>query len=298
MMANRNILRPIAICPIFILNSTAYYTTGTATNMLEIFHYSFMVRAQVAGLVVGITIPLLGSFLVARRYSLIADSLAHVSLAGVGAGLLASVSPIILAVPATVLGALILEYLRQNKRVSGETSLAILMSGGLAVAIVLANLAHNATSDFSNYLFGSIATTTPSDLVVLSIAALIIVLIVILNYRAFLHISFDEDSARIARYKVNALNYLLIAMTAVMVVLSLRIIGGLLISALLVIPVVTASQFAHSFFQTIWLAIVLAIIAIGVGLLLAFYVGIAAGGAIVLSALAMFILSLIFAPKQ
>lgn len=262
--------------------------------MPEILQYSFMTRALAAGLLVAITVPVIGCFLVARRYSLIADSLAHVSLAGIGAGLLLGATPILIAVPVTVLGGLMIEYLRQNKQISGETSLAILMSGGLAVAVVLANLATGVSSDFNSYLFGSITTTGQNDLIVLVIAAAVVLLLVLgLNYRAFLHISYDEDSARIAGYNVAALNYLLAALTAIIVVLSLRIIGGLLISALLVIPVVTASQFARSFAQTIVFAVIVAVIAVLAGLTLAFYVGIAAGGAIALSALSLFILSLL-----
>lgn len=261
--------------------------------MFEIFQYSFMVRAFIAGLIVALTVPLMGSFLVARRYSLIADSLAHVSLAGIGAGLLLNMTPLVFAIPVTVFGGLLLEYMRQNKKVSGETSLAVLMSGGLAIAVVLANLAKGARTDFNTYLFGSISTTTWSDIYVLLAAAIIVITIISINYRAFLHIAFDEDSARIAGYKVSLLNYLLVTLTAVVVVLSLRIVGGLLISALLVIPVISSSRFSRSFSLTIILATIFAMIAVVVGLFLAFYVGIAAGGAIVITSLAIFLLALL-----
>jgi len=262
--------------------------------MPEIFQYDFMIRALVAGLLVALTVPVMGSFLVARRYSLIADSLAHVSLAGVGAGLLLGTAPIVIAVPVTALGALLLEWLRQNRRLSGEVGLAILMSGGLALAVVLANLARGANTDFNSYLFGSITTTTISDVVTLAIAALGILAVIAYNYRGFLHIAYDEDSARISGYRVTFLNYLLAVMTAVMVVLSLRIVGGLLISALLVIPVVIASQLCRSFLRTIIVAVGVAMISVLSGLVLAFYAGIAAGGAIVLSAITLLILTMIW----
>lgn len=262
--------------------------------MPDILQYSFMVRALVAGLLVAVTVPVMGSFLVARRYSLIADSLAHVSLAGIGAGLLLGFAPIAVAIPVTVLGALLLEWLRQKQQLSGEISLAILMSGGLALAIVFANLANGVNADFTSYLFGSITTTSPSDLITLGIAAAVVLGLIALNYRAFLHIAFDEDSAKIAGYRVGVLNYMLAALTAVIAVLSLRIVGGLLISALLVIPVVTASRFSNSFLQTILFAIICAVIAVTGGLVMAFYAGIAAGGAIVLSAITLLILAMIW----
>jgi zinc transport system permease protein len=257
--------------------------------MLEILQYGFMVRAILAGLIVAMAIPVLGSFLVARRYSLIADSLAHVSLAGVGLGLLIGFSPVVVAIPVTIAGALLLEWLRQNQRISGEVSLAILMSGGLAVAVVLANFARGANTDFTSYLFGSIATTAWSDVGLLALVATLALALVLGNFRALLHIAFDEDSARIAGYRVTLLNYLVAGATALIVVLSLRIVGGLLVSALLVMPVITASRFARSFTQNMLLALGFAIVAVIAGLLVAFYAGVAAGGAIVLSALALLI---------
>ncbi len=261
--------------------------------MPEILQYDFMVRALIAGLLVAAVMPVLGSFLVAKRYSLIADSLAHSSLAGVGLGLLLSSSPILIAVPITALGAVFLEWLRQKQRISGEVGLAILMSGGLALAIVLASLAQGANSSFDSYLFGSITTTSVGDVMTLAIVSLVILASIVFNYRALLHSAFDEDSAFIAGYKVSGLSYMLAVMTAIMVVLSLRIVGGLLISALLVIPVVAASQLAESFFQTIVWAVIIAFFAVIIGLVAAFYLGIAAGGAIVLAALLMFVISML-----
>ena len=261
--------------------------------MPEFLQYDFMIRALLAGVLVAVTVPILGSFLVARRYSLIADSLSHVSLAGIGAGLLFGVAPVSLAIPVAIAGALALEWLRQNKRMSGEVSLAILMSAGLAVAVVLANLAHGANTNFTSYLFGSITTTSLSDVWLLAGAAVIVLGTVGLKYAAFLHIAYDEDSARVAGYKVTVLNYVLAALAALMVVLSLRIVGGLLISALLVIPVVTASRWSGSFMQTLVLGVGIALLAVLAGLVFAFYAGIAAGGAIVLAALVLLIATLI-----
>lgn len=262
--------------------------------MFEIFEYSFMVRALIAGILVALILPVLGSFLVAKRYALISDSLAHVSLAGVGAGLLFGVTPIYVAVPVTIAGAILLEWLRRAKRLSGDVSLAVVMSGGLALAVVLANLAKGASSNFNSYLFGSISTTSTEDIFTIAIVGALVVLFVVLFYRQLLHIAFDEDSASIAGYKVVLFNYILVALTAATVVLSLRVVGGLLISAVLVIPVITASRFSKSFFGTIVLAVPVALISVLSGLVAAYYLGIAAGGAIVLSALALMGLAMIW----
>lgn len=263
---------------------------------MEIFSYGFMVRALFAGLLVAVVLPVLGSFLVARRYSLIADSLAHVSLAGIGLGLLVGSSPVAWAIPVTIAGALLLEYLRQNGRLSGDTGLAVLMSGGLALAVVLANLAKGRAVDFDSYLFGSITTTSEADLVILGLTVAIVLAVVAIAYRALFHMSFDEDSARIAGYPVRFLNYVLVVMTAVVVVLAMRIVGGLLISALLVLPVISAAQFTRSFRVTMVAGVGFALLAVVGGLVMAFYLGVAAGGAIVLTALALFILALLLRP--
>jgi len=261
--------------------------------MLDILNYSFMVRALIAGGIIALVVPVIGSFLVARRYSLIADSLAHFSLAGVGVGLLIGADPVFTALPITIVGAITIEYLRQKRGISGESSLAIMMSAGLAIAIVLAGLSSTPRSDFSSFLFGSITTTSWNDILILAIVASISITIVIYNYKALLHIAFDEDSARIYGYKVDLVNYLLATITAMIVVLSLRIVGGLLISALLTIPIITASRISNSFLQTITIAIIIALVAVIIGLLSAFYIGMAAGGAIVIVALLLFIISLI-----
>jgi len=262
--------------------------------MFDMFEYSFMVRALAAGVLVALILPVLGSFLVARRYALISDSLAHVSLAGVGAGLLFGVAPVYVAIPVAVVGALLLEWLRRSRRLTGDISLAVVMSGGLALAVVLTNLAGGANANFTSYLFGSIATTTLSDVVTLAAVGGLVILFVAVFYRPLLHISFDEDSASIAGYKVTLLNYLLVALTAAVVVLSLRIVGGLLISAVLVIPVITASRLTKSFASTIGWSIPVALVAVIGGLTAAYYLGIAAGGAIVLAALLLMGLAMIW----
>ncbi len=264
--------------------------------MLEFLQYSFMIRAMVAGIVVAVMLPVLGSFLVARRYSLMADSLAHVSLAGIGLGLLVGSSPVVMAIPVAVAGGMVLEYLRQSGRLSGENGLAVLMSGGLATAVVLAGLAKNQSVNFASYLFGSITTTSWTDIWLLGGLALVVLVVIGSWYRPLVYMAFDEDGARIMGYPVKFLNYLVVALAAVAVVLAMRVVGGLLIGALLVIPVLAASQLAQSFRSTIWWAVVLGVLAVIIGLVVAFYAGIAAGGAIVLATLTLFGLAVLLRP--
>ncbi len=265
--------------------------------MLEIFQYDFMVRAFLAGSIAALVVPLLGSFLVARRYALIADSLAHVSLAGVGIGLVVHVSPVMVAIPVAVCGAVLLEYIRQNRRLSGEVSLAVIMSGGLALAVVLAGLSGGRV-DFNAYLFGSITTTAPAELWQLGAVGTLVAGFIAWQYQALLHIAFDEDSAKVAGVSVVRLNYIMAVLTALTVVVCLRIFGGLLIGALLVIPVVTASQLAGSFKQTLLLAVCVALVSVVCGLFAAFYLGVAAGAAIVLCSIVILVMALVVNRSQ
>lgn len=257
--------------------------------MLDIFTYSFMVRALIAGVAVGVVAPLIGTFLVAKRYSLIADSLAHVSLGGLAAGILLGVDPLWGALAVAVASAFGIEKLRASKRVTAEVALAMFLSSGLAAAVVLMSLGTRANVDLMSFLFGSITTVGRRDVWVICGLAAVIIAVVGVLYRQLAYASFDEDQAQASGLRVRLLNQALVLLAAAMVVLSLRIVGGLLIGALTVIPVAAAAQLARSFRQTLFMAVALGLLAVIAGLVLSFYLDLAAGGTIVLTALAIFL---------
>lgn len=256
--------------------------------MLDILHYSFMVRALLAGVAIGVVAPLIGTFLVAKRYSLIADSLAHVSLGGLAVGVILGINPLLGGLAIAVLAAFAIEKLRGGKYVTAEMALAMFLSGGLAIAVVLIGISHRANIDLMSFLFGSITTVTQQDLYIIGGLAVGIVCVVTFLYRQLAYSSFDEEQAQASGLRVQILNQLLIILAAVTVVLSLRIVGGLLIGALTVIPVAAAAQVAKSFQQTIGYAVVFGLAAVVAGLVFSFYLDLAAGGTIVLTALALF----------
>lgn len=261
--------------------------------MLEIFQYSFMVRALLAGVAIGVVAPLIGTFLVAKRYALIADSLAHVSLAGVALGVLLGINPLFGALGTAVAAAYVIERLRAGQRLTAETALAMFLSSGLAIAVVLIGLAKQVNIDLMSFLFGSITTVTTQDIWIISGLAALIITVLALGYRSFMYVAFDESQAQVSGLRTRLLNQTLMFLAALMVVVSLRIVGGLLIGALTVMPVAAASQIAKSFRQTMVLAVLLGLVAVLVGLVLSFYLDLAAGGTIVLTALAIFLLSLL-----
>jgi len=256
--------------------------------MSEIFQYNFMVRALLAGIIVGIVAPTIGTFLVSKRYSLMADSLAHISLAGVAVGLIAGIYPVYTAIAASVGAALIIEKLRTDKNVSGEVALAMFLSGGLAIAIVLIGIAKGFNVDLFSYLFGSITTVRETDIWVILALGIATIFITYFFYEELLYISFDEEAAKVSGIPTKLTNLILVVLTAVTVSLSMRIVGVLLIGALMVIPVVAAMQVARSFKNTIIWAISFSIFSVIGGLILSFYLNLAAGGTIVVLSLLIF----------
>src|SRR5260221_8223047 len=258
--------------------------------MLDFFQYGFIVRGLEIGVIIGAIAPLIGIFLVLRRYSLIADTLSHVSLAGVAIGLLTGINPLLTAVGAAVVSSLAIERLRLSKRVYGESALSIFLSGSLALAIVLLSLAHGFSVDLFNYLFGSIVTVKQSDVGIILVLGIFVLVAIIALYKELVYITFDEEAARVGGIPTRTINTILIALASFTVALSIPIVGVLLISALIVIPVVTALQFKQSFIQSILIAEVVSLFSVLAGIFGSFYLNLSPGGTIVLIALAIFAL--------
>lgn len=265
--------------------------------MLEIFQYSFMIRALEAGIIVGLICPLIGIFLVLRRYSLMADTLAHVSLAGVAIGLITKINPIFTALITSIIASIVIERLRSSKKVYGESALALFLSGSLALAIVLISLARGFNVDLFSYLFGSITTVRESDIGIILVLGITVISLIVAFYKELIYISFDEETARVSGIPIKLINTVLIVLTATTIAISMRIVGILLISALIVIPVVAALQFKKGFLQTIIIAEVISLFSVITGIFASYYLNLAAGGSIVLIALSIFILTLIAGKK-
>lgn len=265
--------------------------------MLDIFQYSFIVRGFEAGIIVAIIAPIIGIFLVLRRYSLIADTLSHVSLAGVAIGLLLKINPLITAIGAAVLSSVAIERLRISKKIYGESALAIFLSGSLALAIVLISIGKGFNVDLFNYLFGSITTVTQSDVYIIAILGALVIAVIIAFYKEMVYITFDEESAQVSGIPTRFINILLIILAAFTVALAIPIVGVLLIAALIVIPVVTALQFKKSFIQTIFIAEIISVFSVIAGIISSFYLNLSPGGTIVLLTLGIFLLTLLFQKK-
>lgn len=259
--------------------------------MFDILQFAFMQRALVAGVAIAIVAPLIGMFLVVRRYSLMADTLAHVSLAGVALGILFNIHPLAGALLASLIAAVSIESIRRSKAGFEESALALFLSGGLALATVILSAAHSFNVNLLSFLFGSIATVAPSDVSMIITLGILVAVTILLFYKELFAVAFDEELAGAQGIKARAFGLVIMLLAAVTVSLALRIVGVLLTGALMVIPVVSALRFGYGFRDTLVLSIVFSVLAVISGLFLAFSFNLASGGVIVLLALFIFTLS-------
>ncbi len=255
---------------------------------MSIFHYTFILHGLSAGIIVAVIAPLIGIFLVLKRYSLIADTLAHISLAGIAIGLITGISPILTGLGATILGSIGVERLRISKKIYGESALALFLSGSLALAIVLLSLSHGFNTNLFNYLFGSIVTVTIGDVYTILGLAVIVIIVLSLFYRELLYVTFDEEAAQVSGIPTRRINFILIILSALLVSVAIPIVGVLLIGALVVIPVISALQLKRNFLQTIIYAEVISLFSVITGIFISFYFDLSTGGTIVLLMLAIF----------
>ena len=251
------------------------------------FERSYMQLALLAGIVVGATAPLIGVFVVQKGMSLVGDGLGHVAVAGIGAALLLGTSPTWTAMVFAIVAALVIEWLRVRGSATGDLALALVFYGGIAGGVVLASRSATNTN-LAPYLFGSILTATANDVWTVIGLGAVIVLAVAVAGRAMLAVVLDEDAARVSGVPAGALNTLLAVLTAVTVVAAMRIVGVLLVAALMVLPVATSRLAARSFRGTMFGAVGVGVASAVLGLAAARQWALAAGGTIVLVATALF----------
>ena len=257
--------------------------------MLE---YAFMQNALLVSVLISLMCPMIGMFLVLRRYSMIGDTLAHASLAGVAVGLLAKVNPIISAFAVTSVFAVLIEVLRQRFRRYAELILVIILSlsVGIAITIISSGMVH---TNVEAFLFGSILTVTPDDVLAVAVLCVISLAAVYFLYPQLVMLAFDEDGTKIAGVKTRLINYIFALLVAAMVAVSIRVVGILVISSLIA-PVAAALQLGKGFKVTMLAAMVLSFIAIITGLVTSYWLGAAPGGVTALVSVALLLLIIIY----
>ena len=251
----------------------------------------FMRIAFAAGAIVGLLAPAVGFFLVQRHMSLIGDGIGHVAFAGVAAGYLLGISPVATALVASVAGAVAIEWLRARRTAVGDQALALVFYTGIAAGVVMVSSAGALDANLFTFLFGSILTVTYGQLALVAALGLGGLVVVAALYRALVAVALDEESARVSGVPVGLLNVLLAALAGVTIAVSMRIVGILLIAALMVLPVTAAARVAWSLRSTLLLAMAIGVASVAVGLTLSYYGDLAPGGAIVLVAAAAFVVA-------
>lgn len=261
--------------------------------MTEIFQYDFMINAFLAGIIIAVLASISGSFIVLRRYAMLTETLAHVALVGVAIGMVTEQNPIWVAVLVSVLSAWLIEYLRSYLGLYSDSILAIFLSGSLALAVVIVSVAGSFNASLFSYLFGSILSVTSEDLIVMLIFGSIAMAVLLGLFKEFYFIAFDEEVAQVSGLKVKLLNFLLVTIVAVIIALSIRVVGTLLIGALMVIPTISALRYRLGFSKTILLSLLFSISAVLVGMTLSYNYSLPSGATIVLVILVIFIISIL-----
>lgn len=246
--------------------------------------YDFMRRALAVGIMLAVIIPMIGLVMINRKTSMIGDALSHSSLAGIAMGLIFSINPMWTSLIFCILGAFAIDIIRKRFKEFGDMATAIIMSFGIGLAAILSDFAKGGKS-FESYLFGSITTVSSDDLILVGIIFILVVLMSLYFYNALLFISINPIMARLAGVKVKTVNSVFTFLTAVTIAISAKIVGALMITSLMVIPVATALLTSKSYKKTYLLSLVYSVIFMLVGITISFYYGLKPGGAIVMIAI-------------
>ena len=267
-----------------------------------ILSYEFLQNAFASGLIIGVIAPLLGVFIVVRRLSLIADALSHVTLAGIAGslylsqsvGALALLNPLYLGIASSVLGSMLIERLRSVYKHYEELAIPIILSAGIGFGAIFISLAEGFSSDLFGYLFGTVSAVSRQDLYIVAGIAVIVLAFIRIFFKELFVLSFDDEYARASGLPAKWIHFLFMIVTALVIAGSMRIVGILLVSSLMTIPVATAMRVAKSFKQTIWLSILFGEVSVLSGLVAAFYLDLAPGGTIVVTSIAILLIVLAY----
>lgn len=254
--------------------------------------YTFMQNAMIISLLISILCPCIGIFLVLKRHSMMGDTLAHGSLAGVSMGILWGFNPLLSAFVFTSLCAILIEFLKNYYKKYAELILVIVLSLSIGIAITIMS-SGKVKSNVNSYLFGSILTVSSQDLVTVSLLSLITIVILIFFFNQLLYTTFDEEGAQIAGVKVKLINYVFSILVAATVSVSIRVVGVLVLTSMIALPVATAMQLNRGFKQTLVFSIIISVVDIISGLIISYYANCAAGGVISLVSVGSLILVII-----
>ena len=251
-----------------------------------------MQRAIISGVAVSITCSAIGLFLVLRQQSLFADGLSHMAFGGIAIGLFTNLYPIWTALIVSILAALGIPRLRDSTKMPPASAVAVLLSTGLAIGVILIGLAGGFTLDLYSFLFGSILLISIQDQETILLASAIILSILYFFYQKLIYVTFDEEQAKVSGINVSRLNYLFVILASISVIVSVRLVGVLLISSLIVIPNITAIMFGKGFKKTALISLSIAIMYVLLGVLISYIMNLAPGGTIVITSVTTYLVAM------
>ena len=264
-------------------------------SIIQMLSYPFAIRALVAGVLISLCGALLGVNLVLKRYSMLGDGLSHVAFGAAAIGLAAGIAPLKVSIPVVIVAAFLLLRLNQSGKLKGDAATALVSSGALAVGIIVASLTTGLNTDINNYMFGSVLTLSGDDVTAAVMVAAVSLIFYAVCYRSIFAVAFDEDFSRASGKRVEFYNSCMAVLTAVCVVIGMRIMGALLISSIMTFPAISAMRLCKRYKTVVAVSAVVSVAAFITGLLLSFAYDMPAGASVVVVNLLLFVVFSIIA---
>lgn len=259
--------------------------------ILNMFHYDFMVRALLVGTLVSLCAALLGVSMVLKRYSMIGDSLSHVGFAALAAAAATGLSPLRVAIPVCIICAVLMLRVSSNSKMKGDQTVAIVCSGALAIGVMVVSLSSGMNTDVNNYMFGSILALSKEDAVLSVILSVIVLIVFIIFYNRIFAVTFDENFSRATGTRAGIYNVVLAILTALTVVIGMRLMGALLISSLIIFPALSSMRICKKYKYVVICAAIISVVCFMAGIVLSFVKSTPAGASVVCANLAVFIVA-------
>lgn len=260
----------------------------------EMLSYSFLARAVIVGLLVSLCASLLGVSLVLKRYSMIGDGLSHVGFGALAIATATNLAPLTVSIPVTVLAAFLLLRISESSKIKGDAAIALISTGALAIGVLIISVTTGMNADVSNYMFGSILAMTPGDVILSVVLSSAVLILFVLFYNKIFAVTFDETFSRAVGTKAGVYNMLLAILTAVTIVLGMRMMGAMLISALIIFPALTAMRVCKHFKTVVICSAGISVVCFLIGVVLSYWYSLPTGASVVaVNIVALLLFSLI-----
>lgn len=261
--------------------------------IFDIIQYGFMQRALISAIAISIICSIVGLFLVLKRHSLFGDALAHVAFGGISLGLFTGVYPLWTAYIVAILSAVGVNKLRESTKIPPDSSIAVLLTSGLAMGVILISISGGFTLDLFSFLFGNILLVSNDDVIMILITDAIVIPVIYIFYKKLVLIIFDENQAKVSGLKVTWINTIFIILASITIIASIRLVGVLLISSLIVIPNITALMLGKGFKKTMFISCAMSVFSVVFGIVISYYSNLAPSGTIVLTMVSMFLITIV-----